>query len=317
MPLPDSKAGAWPPKDVQPYLTDAEKAAAWWTGDKTQLQAHSPAGDGKRRAFWGRRKTSDKTTATQHLHAPVAADIAAVSADLLFGDPIDLTVTDTKVQDQIELLEEDLGLANTFLEAAEQAAATGGAYLRPAWDSEHFTHPVLQVIPQTQAVPDFRYGHLVAVTLWEVVFQDGNDVWRHLERHEPGRILHGLYKGTKTDLGAVANLQDHPSTADLEPAMVLGGRLTGRLLPSFIPNMRPTRVGPRPFGRADWQGAEDILDAIDETWSSLMRDIRLGQAHVMVPQTWLQAAGNRPGSTAQIDVDTELFTGLNLSLIHI
>lgn len=312
MPLPDSKAGAWPPKDVKPYLDDANRSTSWWTGNKTDLQAWAPAGDGNRRSFWGRRKTKEATKATQHLHAPVAADIAAVSADLLFGDPVGLTTTNEPVQDVIEDLEEKLGLGNLLLEAAETAAATGGAYLRPAWDKRYFEHPVMQVIPHTQAVPDWRYGHLVAVTLWETVYEDGTEVWRHLERHESGVILHGLYKGTKTDLGVSANLQAHPSTADLKPQVTLTGGLAGRLLPAYIPNMRPNRVGPRPFGRSDWQGAEDILDAIDETWTSLMRDIRLGQAHVMVPQTWLVAAGGRPGGTLQIDVDQELFTGLNM-----
>lgn len=316
MALPEGgKDATWPPLDMKPYLDASNRTAAWWTGDRTALTTTSGVlGDTARRRFWQRRLTgNDKTKATAQLHAPLAADIAAVSADLLFGDPVQLTHPDTTVQARIEDLTETLGLENMFAEAAEVEAATGGVYLRPVWDEQFTDHPISRAHDQRMAVPDFRFGQLVAVTLWEELpGSDGTITFRHLERHEKGKILHGLYQGTKTELGGAIPLNNNPATADLEPTVVLGGVLAGRMLVSYVPNALPNRLGMKPIGRADWDGAEDFLDAIDETWTSLMRDIRLGQARIIVPEEWLRATGGRPGTATQLDIDTEAFVGLNM-----
>lgn len=314
MPLPTDK-GQWPPADVKPYVDQATAAAAWWSGDVEALKATSDAGGTTgRRRFWQRRQTNDKTKATSHLHAPLAGDIAAVSAELLFGDEIGLNTDDVKAQEALEALEDAIGLDNRLLEGAELAAATGGVYLRAAWDTTIADHPLSEVIPQTHAVPDFKYGQLVAVTLWKDVYTEGKDVWRLLERHEKGVVLSGLYQGTQTELGTPAPLTEHPDTAAILPEVVLPGRLKGRLLVSYVPNVLPNRrFTTKPIGRADIVGAEDFLDALDEAWTSLMRDIRLGQARVFVPEEWLKATGTRPGQQATLDMDTEIFTSLNMA----
>lgn len=316
MPLPEGGKTAWPPADIKPYTDQAVAAAAWWSGDVEKLKTTSDAGGTTgRRRFWQRRNTSDATKATSHLHAPLAADIAAVSADLLFGDEPALTVENNDpAQAEIETLEESLGLANLFLESAETTAATGGVYLRAAWDTTLADHALTQSYPQTHAVPDFRYGRLTGVTLWEDVLVDGSAIWRHLERHERGRVLHGLYVGSATELGNSVPLGAHPATANHLPEIVLPGRLADRMLVRYVPNVLPNRRYPwKPIGRPDWAGTEDLLDAVDETWTSLMRDIRLGQAHIVVPEEWLKATGTRPGQTKSLDMDTEVFTSLNMA----
>lgn len=314
MPLPKD-GGQWPPADVKPYIDQATAAAAWWSGDRTQLmQTAGSAGDTGRRRFWQRRNTGDTSKATALLHAPLAADIAAVSADLLFGDEVAITVDDETTQARVDELRENVGLDNIFVEGAETASATGGTYLRAAWDADLAQHGLSQSFPQTHAVPDFKYGRLVGCTLWEDVLVDGNDVWRHLERHDRGTVEHGLYVGSKTDLGKSVDLKQHPATANLTPTLTLPERLAGRLLVSYVPNVRPNRRYPwKPIGRPDWDGADDFLDAIDEAWTSLMRDIRLGKAHIVVPEEWLKATGTRPGEVKQLDMDTEAFTSMNIA----
>lgn len=315
MPLPEGGKTAWPPSDIKPYIDQATAAAAWWSGDVDQLKNTSDAGGTTgRRRFWQRRKQSDQSKATSHLHAPLAGDIAAVSAELLFGDPPALETDDTAANAELENLTEKLGLPNVYLEAAETTAATGGCYLRAAWDTQVADHALTQTYPQTHAVPDFRYGRLVAATLWEDVHVAGAEVWRHLERHEKGRILHGLYVGSPSELGTPVPLAAHPQTETLTPEVVLPGRLADRLMVRYVPNVLPNRRYPwKPIGRPDWSGAEDFLDAVDEAWTSLMRDVRLGQAHITVPQEWLEATGGRPGQTTTLDMDTEVFTAFNIA----
>lgn len=314
MPLPLNKAGQWPPLDMKPYVDQALASAAWWSGVTDDLKATSDAGGTTgRRRFWQRRNTSDQTNSTGHLHAPLAADIASVSSDLIFGDGFGLNTDDTKAQAELEVLEEQIGLTNLLAESGEWAAATGGVYLRPAWDKGVADHPLAEVIPQHQAVPDFKYNRLTAVTLWREIHVEQSDVWRLLERHEKGKVEYGLYVGSKSDLGDIRPLTDHPITQDLKDTLILPGRLKDRMLVSYVPNVRPNRRLPqKPLGRSDWDGAEPFLDALDEVWTSLMRDIRLAAARIIVPQDWLKLAGHRPGTTAQIDPDSEVFTQFNI-----
>jgi len=315
MPLPLDNAGFWPPLDIRPYIDQAEAAAAWWSGDRDDLAAtsHSTGTGASRRKFWQRRKTGDATTTTHHVHAPLAGDIAAVSAELLYGDFPNLVTDDTAAQAQLEETVETIGLQNLMLEAAEVAAATGGVYLRQTWDTRVADHPLMQSFPQTNAVPDFRYGRLFGVSMWEEVDRVGGTIWRHLERHEPGRVLHGLYVGSEVNLGTSIPLTELPATADYQPEVLLPGRLRDRMLVQYVPNALPNRkLKSRPLGRADWVGCEDFLDALDETWTSLMRDIRIGQARILLPEEWV-TKGGRPGTQSTFDVDDEAFIKLHVA----
>lgn len=274
-------------------------------------------GPAQRHRFWQRRSDSrDQTSAMRAVHAPLAGDMCEVSADLLFGEDgqPDLIVESTDAQATLEDAVEKVALWSRLLEGAETAAAMGGVYLRPLWDTTVADHALSSVVGQEQAVPDFRFGQLVAVTFWEDVASDGLSVIRHLERHEPGVILHGLYQGTATTLGNKIGLRSHPSTADLDEAVPLPEGIPRPLLVSYVPNVLPNRRRrKKPIGRSDFAGAESFLDALDERWTSLMRDGRLGQARIIAPDEFLQAAGTRPGDGKTLDVDRELFTGLNIA----
>lgn len=52
------------------------------------------------------------------------------------------------------------------------------------------------------------------------------------------------------------------------------------------------------------------MDALDETWSSWMRDLRLGKARIMVPEQYLQRQG--PGKGARFDQEQEVYATLNM-----
>ena len=80
------------------------------------------------------------------------------------------------------------------------------------WDHDVADHPLLDVVHADAAVPEFRWGILTAVTFWRVVSEDNSQVVRHLERHEPGVIFHGLYRGSKDKLGVKVDMADDAST---------------------------------------------------------------------------------------------------------
>lgn len=346
MPLPTDPNAEWPPRDHQRLNRDMEIADAWWSGDPDRLAQVYGALTGQaaheqRRPsvasrvsdwFWGRSVDSDRRR-RERIHVPAAADISATGADLLFGgDDVHLQIADAHdgekppptavaTEDHLTALTDRIGLGSRLLEAAELCGALGGVYLRPTWDPTSADHPLLSVIHADRAVPEWRWQQLAAVTFWSVVEDTGVAVWRHLERHETdgqGRpvILHGLYLGTRTHLGRPMPLADQPATAgldvDSDGAVEIPDALHRfRLLARYVPNVRPNRRHRhQPVGRPDTQGVESLMSSLDETMTSWMRDLRLGQRRIVVPDQYLERHGR--GGGADFDLDREVFSPLSI-----
>jgi hypothetical protein len=330
MPLPTG-GQPWPPPELRPVLANMAVWDAWWSGDPDRLSSLYGAGPGATvrpvqyrggvvgtmaRWFWGKPPAAGEQRTK--LHVPIAADICATSSDLLFSEPPAAKADDTATQNRLDELI-DQGIHATLLEAAELAAALGGVFLRPAWDADLSDRPWLSAVHADAAIPEFKWGRLAAVTFWEELSREGGIVVRRLERHEPGAILHGLYEGTSDQLGRPVPLTDHESTRPLAEVVDAKGAVTtgwDGLTAVYVPNMRPNRMwrsvpGAAHLGRSDLAGVEPLLDALDETYSSWMRDIRLGKARILVPSAYLQSAGG-PGEGATFDTDREVFSELNM-----
>ncbi|MEU3162909.1 hypothetical protein [Streptosporangium sp. NPDC006930] len=325
MPLPSG--GTWPPHHLTPIYQEYAVHNAWYVGNPDDLariyEGHTGTRPANRpstyrggvvgtlaRMFWGApTPQGEKNT---KLHVGVASDICAMSSDLLFSEPPSITVENTGTQERIEELVET-GLQATLLEGAEVGAALGGYYLRAVWDQAATKKPWLAVVHADAAVPEFRWGKLSAVTFWRIVEQDDNHTFlRHLERHEPGRILHGLYKGESGTLGQPMALTAHPETSGLKP--VVETRID-KLTAVYVPNMKPNRewrnvpAGAN-LGRSDLAGVLGLMDALDEVYTSWMRDVRLAKARLIVPSSYLQ--GNGPGRGASFDYERELYEPMSV-----
>ncbi|MEV1003413.1 phage portal protein [Nonomuraea sp. NPDC050202] len=338
MPLPDHDQ-EWPPPHLKREMRLYREWGAWYSGDPDELadvygttgMMHGIGLDPKgwdrpskgftgwiqraARWFWGAPVPLGQVRSTK-LHIPIAGDIATTSADLLFSEPPTLRIAGKKSQARLDRVMRDAGIYGSLLEAAEIGSAYGGAYLRAGWDTEMYDHPVMSVLPPDAAVPEFRYGKLSAVTFWRVLAEDGDrQVWRHLERHERGRVLHGLYLGTPDRLGHQVPLQDHPETEIYADQVDEDGGFDSRyprgLLVSYVPNMRPHRlIRGTSLGRSDYQGVEHLMDALDEVWTSFMRDFRIGKGRVIVPDIFLDSLGR--GQGAAWDPDREIYSGLGM-----
>lgn len=342
MPLPEGGTIAWPPEHCEPINERINVWAAWYEGDEAKLSAvyGGPAtGQGStaqaffgsetgrrgivrralsavRRWFWGNANHSGQPR--NRLHVPLAGDIAAASADLLFSEPPALTIEHGPTQARLdELIDE--GTWATLLEAAEIASALGGVYLRVCWDpATRPDKPWLAAVHPDAAVPEFSFDRLTAVTFWRVIRRDKRTVVRHLERHEPGRVMHGVYEGDEDTLGQPRPYADYPETAWLADLELTDGDTVltqyGGLAAAYVPNMRPNRVwrdipGAAALGRSDYAGVEALMDALDLTYSSWMRDVELGKARLLVPAEYLTNHG--PGQGASFELDRELYEGLS------
>lgn len=346
--LPAGGKTPWPPTRFNPIHLDHRAWSAWWSGSADQLvraysrdnggnspvarswsattgEAGMPSGMGRnriglfgtvRRWFWG--NITPEGERRTNYHVPLAGDLASTSANLLFAQPPSLKYDgDTATQEYLSGLVDD-GTHAKLMESAETCAALGGVFLRVVWDTDISDAPWIDLVPADCAVPEFKYGKLVAVTFWSVVRDEGKDVIRHLEKHIPGQnaILHGVYQGNQKELGTPMSLADFEETAPYASVLTEGNAIRFPDMPKdastvvYIPNMRPNRVwrelGPQaaPLGRSDFSGVEGLMDALDEAMSSWMRDIRLGKARLIVPQSMLQSLGR--GQGAILDLEREV-----------
>lgn len=318
MPLPDNGV-VWPPPQLARHYAEIKVDDAWYSGDHDKLAAvyrDSPVRRDGRRRLWGRERQQRPGVRDQRLHIPLPGDIAGASADLLFSEPPEFTVTDTATQDRLDELAESDGIANSLLEAAELAAALGSVYLRVTWDRSLADRPLLTSVHPDAAVPEFQWGRLAAVTFWRELTSTSATVWRHLEHHEPGRILHGLYQGSPDSLGVRVPLTEHVEVAGLAASLGADGDAieTGieQLTAAYCPNIRPNRKNRGSvFGRSDFAApVYDLFDSLDTTWTSWIRDLRLARARLLVPDGYLRDHG--PGQGSSFDEDREIWQLLNI-----
>lgn len=344
MPLPTGNI-PWPPASEAPAAELYTKWGAWYSGDPVQLtaayadtpgtgggvhygsEAELPRGQvtaprflasvqrGLQRMFWGTPPSVGQIRAHK-AHVPLAGDIAATSADLMYGEMplirIPDAAKDNPAQQRLDEILDQAGAQSVLLEAAEIGAAFGGSYVRIRWDPILADCPLLDALPPDVAVPEWRGGRLVAVTFWRNLDRADGKWWRHLERHEPGRIMHGLFMSSSEDkLGRPMALADHDETAQFAVLVDPGDGqsvetgATG-LTAEYFPNMRPHRtLRGSPLGRSDYAGVEPVLDNLDESWTSWMRDLRLGKGRVIVPRAYLQSSGR--GKGAHFDAEREIF----------
>ena len=241
---------------------------------------------------------------------------------MLFGEElaIDWGEGNEAQGDRMEVVLDGIGWQSQLAEAGETAAALGGVALRAGWDTDVADHPLMTVVAPDGVLVDFSFGIPNAITFWFTQDGDGLTVWRHTERHEKGRIVHQLWKGSSNKLGELRPLNDHPMTAGLVeslsgPDYILTG--TEALTAAYIPNIRPVptwrRVpGAAYLGRSDFgvEGVTGLFDAVDESWTSWMRDIRHGRSRIFAASQMLESDG--PGKGAHVDLEREVFECVKL-----
>lgn len=307
----------WPPDDWAEYYALFHEWDAWYSGDPIRLadvyaaRAYTPTPQGM---FWAKVEQTERRRVT--LHVPIAGDIATTSADLLFSEHPRFRIPeahqenapgDAKAcQDRLDQFISEGGIYNRLIEAAETCAAMGGVFIKPNWDQELVPYPVLSVAQADNALPEFRWGILTAVTFWKTLYDDGGTAWRLLERHEKGRIYNALYKGGPDNLGVRKPLTELEETASYPDEIATG---VNDLLVRYVPNMRPNRrFRGSAIGQSDYSGNEGLMDALDEVFTSWMRDIRLGRGRIIVPNAFLE----QQSGEWTFDIDREVFTPVEM-----
>ena len=284
MPISYPSKQKWPPEPWQGIYSQFAEHAAWYSSDPNALIALTGASSRAGTPFLRQRFQEAFSTSADEsrvCHVPLAADIARKSAAFLFAEEPHISCEREDTQARLEKIVAATNIHNRLSEAAEICAALGGVFLKTNWDRALSPYPLLAVVHPDNAIPEFRFGILVAATFWKVVANDGNDVYRLLERHEPGQIFNALYRGTSDELGTQVGLAYLQETQPLLPVVSTG---LDRLACTYVPNMLPNRrFRSMPIGQPDIQGCESLLDSLDEIVTGLLWDVLLGQGRLAAP----------------------------------
>jgi hypothetical protein len=261
---------------------------AWYSGDVSRLanlyaaSVYNPFA--LETLFWARMAGQERATC---YHLPIANDIAATSAALLFSEAPSITipgaadVTDAgnpvntaakKAQDRLNAILAAQQHERKWVEAAESCAAMSGIFLKVNWDKSLADTPILSVAQPDAAFPEFKQGYLTACTFWAVAEETGREIIRTVERYDPGMITTEKYSGDSDSIGR-----------RIEQKKFLVGD-TKELLCRYVPNLRPNPlhrngVGMH-LGRSDFHNAEPLFDSVDEIWTDWMRDIQLAKGRI-------------------------------------
>lgn len=262
---------------------DYVKAMAWYSGDPAQI-ANAEAGEiGDR--FWASKEDIK-------LHVPIAADIASLSASMIFSDSPAITCKHERTSERIEEIFTKSGAYSVLLQAAELCSVCGGVFLKLSWDVSD-GRPILSAVPADCGLPKWKGDRVHEIKLWSIVREDENTgyTWRLQETYTAdGHIRAELFRGTSTELGDAYPLTAIPETEDVSPDANSG---TGMMLAFYVPNMLPNRNRPHTrFGRSDFDSLYGLMDALDEAYSAMQRETRMTKTTVIVPAEYLAKRKN-------------------------
>ncbi|WP_235840685.1 phage portal protein [Corynebacterium liangguodongii] len=300
------------------------EAALWWEGNTAQLAStyhtqYRPSQftggvvGGVSRWFWGTPDTQQR----RRVHLPLAADIAATSATLLFDRAPTFTHPNQDIKTSLDTLVNPNTFPSELLVAGESCAALGGVGWRIMWDTTMSDHPWIDWVDADMVFPTFRYGRLESVMFCEQLPAIPMDkhVYRLFTEHEHGRITYRLMAGHANNVGRVVSLGDHPATiplislVDADSAQETG---LNALTAGYIPNARPV-VGLRRDGQLRNIGRPDLtpdlfplFDALDEVWTEIRAELRLSRKKIIVPDWMLETRGFGAGTA--FNDDREVFS---------
>lgn len=313
LPKPNTQ---WPPDtEIGSWWDRLDEWEVWFSGDTAQLEdfysERSYNAQNSKRFWAGIRQEQQRA-----LHLPVAEDIAATSSSLLFAEGVILEpAVAGEGADRLEEIVEENMLNAMLLESAEMCAGLGGVYLKIDTDPRVASVPLVVPIKPAAAVPVFRRGRLIEVTFWRVVKRDDGQWWFLFEeRTNPTGVAldikYRLFKGSEGSVGTEQPLESIQETDALnlkDTSIPLEG-----LGVVYVPNVRPNRLMPgNPQGMSDYGSLTSLMDALDEAWTSWMRDIRQGLGKLIIDKEFLDDV-----DTAGFGHFKDTFVQLNLGALR-
>lgn len=245
-------AGTWPPANLKPEWDTAADHRRYFENDFARMLQHD--------AEFNR----SQQKARVFTPVPLARDMATLSAQLLFAEPMSAA---SDQQDALEEVLETNSAESFFHEVAQWVAIEGSGALRLIRDDSVSDHPLITHVHRDKVIWDIRHGRFVqggAVIIERAVETNrllahgagAYDYYRLIEYHEPGRVRRELYRGTEDRLGSKLPLSEYPEFDGLAEE-----EQTNLPVPTLV------RWQNRPGGYSDLAGIEPILERLNEAES--------------------------------------------------
>lgn len=350
---------AWPPVSERQRYARMKSCSAWYGGDPARLAALpggptistsggpsvrttlNPGGGiastsaAGRDTFWGARNNHNEVDTRRHL--PVAQDIAATNAELLFseapfvrvdgpteqvtndkGDTATKPTIETRAaQQRLEKVLDRCNFHSVLMAGAEISAALGSTGLRIAIDKTNVPdRPLITRVDADAIIPRYSWGQLTGVLFWHVVKVDQNTIYRHIEAHERGRVYHALYKGDDNSIGDRIPLDSLGATQHLAALVDAENGITidaqGGKTATSIPNMLPDPLDRgNNAGRSDYTPAvQGVFDDIDRVYTQMMESIDDAKSRLFIAESMLERS--RPGAGVSFNQDQRIYTTVKL-----
>src|SRR5699024_1190898 len=198
-----------------------------------------------------------------------------------FGEPVDI---ETGVMRLEEILEEK-DIDSYLLEAADLCAGMGGVFLKIDVDRELSSMPILTSKSPADTIAHFKYGFLQEVEFLKEVSRDAYLVEKRSMSGENLNIEYSIKHITSTGYlkDYTLNYEERQQIEVPEDVTVQGA---GCLGVQYVPNLLPNRnFVDSSQGMSDYEGLTDLMDALDETWTSWMNDIELGKTRILIDES--------------------------------
>lgn len=328
----------WPPPAYEPALKQVRNDLAWVTGDmsaildqvgathpqpyRSRAQYNGGIIGGVARGVLGKPpRMNPDGNATIERHLPVAAELVGTSADLLADKPTAVTLHpddapeyndegelvggNVKAAESLDALTSSDTFASEIWDAFWHVAAAGWVFGRIVWNLDVRSRPWIEWVDADHGFAEFANGEQVAVTFFDThPDPNGKAVFRLLQRHSPGRIEYGLYKGSETELGMRVPVTEHPDTAyladllDADAEIKTGTTmLTARMIRNREKNPawrnHPTL---RYYGRSDVSKGGGLWEDIDKGWTEFWHEVESGRHRLLVSEDLLKTGAPGEGS---------------------
>lgn len=267
--------------------------SAYYSGKPSELTRASN--------FW------KSNTCKNKVHVPIAASIASFSSDLLFGEPPlfyaeggGKAPTAEERQARLDYILRSNNFVSSLSGASEICASLGDIYIKINWDTALLDCPILSIVTPECAYPEYEQGiltgiHFIAASKAET---SGNAVNYTYEYYANGTIRTERYKGTSDSLGTLID------TFEINTGI-------NKILAIHIQNKPNARMN---YGKSDYTGLITLFDALDESYSSWVRDMQLGKARLIIPKDYLHLKVNELNENQtvwQFNKDDEIFVALD------
>lgn len=210
------------------------------------------------------------------VHSGLPSLISYTKSRLLMSGGLEIMVNnglkeDTKAKELLKAIYKDNKL-DTIIKNSVTTESWGKKFAwKISFDAETSNYPIVELYKPQNYKAVYKRGRLFEL-IFSNDYEKNNTEYRLDETYGKGYITYQLYQINKDGSEIPVPLTDLEETAELKDVswndkIILGGEKCN--------------------DKADYDGIISEFDALDETWSQLMDEIRLGRSEVYVPEMLL------------------------------